>query len=200
VPDSSESTPPTRRPAARARQRPRFSLPADHAEDAGVSERIEAFLDNRPPVRRTRRRPPRPEAARTPARPRKLDTRTDWDAALQHEDARVARYGRPVSVLVVGLELAGAAPEQVAPAIGVAIRAAARETDRVARVGPARFHVLLPETEEVEAAAVAERIRQSCGDQHVHVASASPSRGQTLIDALALAIARVDRSLTNGSS
>jgi GGDEF domain-containing protein len=176
-------------------------LPVDHADDAGVSERIEAFLDNRPPARRTRRRQPRPEVARAPARPRKLDTRTDWDAALLHEDARVARYGRPVSVLVVGLDLASSGtPDHLAPAIGIAIRSAARETDRVARVGPGRFHILLPETEEAEAAAVAERIRMTCGDHPIHVASASPSRGQTLIDALALAIARVDRSMTNGTT
>ncbi len=83
--------------------------------------------------------------------------------------------------------------ERAAPAIATAIRKAARETDRVARIGPGRFHVLLPETEEGEAAAVAERIRAACGETPLHVAAASPSRGQTLIDALGLAIARIER-------
>lgn len=166
-----------------------------------MSERIEAFLDNRPPVRRTRRRQPRPDAVRRPSRPAKLDTRPDWDAALHHEDARVARYGRPASVLVVGLDLAsGAAAERAVPGLGMAIRAAARETDRVARVGPARFHILLPETEEVEAGAVAERIRAACGETPIHVASASPTRGQTLVDSLALAVARVERAIAERRS
>jgi Diguanylate cyclase, GGDEF domain len=171
----------------------------DHAEDAGVSERIEAFLDNRPSARQTRRRQPKPDAARRPTRPAKLDTRPDWDAALHHEDARVARYGRPASVLVVGLDVgSGIAAERAVPALAVAIRAAARETDRVARVGPARFHILLPETEEAEAGAVAERIRSACGETPMHVASASPARGQTLLDALALAVARVERAIGEG--
>lgn len=127
-------------------------------------------------------------------RPKKLDTRTDWDDALHHEDARVARYGRPASVLVVALGLSvGPLAERAVPSIGNAIRAAARETDRVARVGPGRFHLLLPETEEAEANAVADRIRAACGETPIHLACASPSRGQSLIDALALAIARVDR-------
>lgn len=171
----------------------------DHAQDAGVSERIEAFIDGRPPVRRTRRRPPKPEAVRQPTRPKKLDTRTDWDDALHHEDARVARYGRPASVLVIAIAGApGPLAERAAPAIGAAIRKAARETDRVARIGPGRFHVLLPETEDAEATAVAERIRAACGDTPLHVAAASPSRGQTLIDALSLAIARIDRLQRGG--
>lgn len=87
----------------------------------------------------------------------------------------------------------GQAAERAAPAIGTAIRKAARETDRVARVGPSRFHVLLPETEEAEASAVATRIRAACGAIPVRLACGSPSRGQSLVDALALAIARVDR-------
>lgn len=166
----------------------------DHAQDAGVSERIEAFIDGRPPVRRTKRRQPRPEAQRQPSRPKKLDTRTDWDDALHHEDARVARYGRPASVLVIAIDGApGPLADRVAQAVGTAIRKAARETDRVARVGPGRFHVLLPETDEPEATAVAARITAACGDTRLHLVSASPSRGQTLIDALALAVARVDR-------
>ncbi len=166
----------------------------DHAEDDGVSERIEAFLDGRPKARRVRRRHLRPDLARLSQRPAQLDTRTDWEAALYHEDARVARYGRPASVLVVAIDTdSPQAGERVAPALGLAIRSAARETDRVARIGPMRFHVLLPETDEAEAAAVAERIRAACGETPIRLAAASPTRGQTLIDALALAVARVDR-------
>lgn len=145
-------------------------------------------------MRRTRKRAPRPETGQRPARPAKLDTRTDWDAALHHEDARVARYGRPASVLVVAIDGGhGQAAERAAPAIGAAIRKAARETDRVARVGPSRFHVLLPETEEAEASAVGARIRTACGAIPIRLACGSPARGQSLLDALAMAVARVER-------
>ena len=92
-----------------------------------------------------------------------MDTRTDWDIALRHEDARVARYGRPAAVLAVRLRmLTTGAVDHYATRIGGAIRHQARETDRVTRFGPDRFHVLLPETLEAEASVLAERVRAAC--------------------------------------
>ncbi|HYH92078.1 MAG TPA: diguanylate cyclase [Candidatus Saccharimonadales bacterium] len=130
-----------------------------------------------------------------------LDTRTDWDAALRLEDARLARYGRPASVLIVSLEPAGDGSEdRFAARVGEAIRAHARETDRVARVGPGRFHVLLPETVEAEASALAERVREACAemvagqpafDLEIRAVAASPARGGTLADALRRASLRL---------
>ena len=64
-----------------------------------------------------------------------LDTRTDWDRAVRHEDARVARYGRPASVLVVDVAMAANGGEdRFVARLGSAIRTQVRETDRVARV------------------------------------------------------------------
>ncbi|MEO5884579.1 MAG: hypothetical protein ABIQ58_03585, partial [Candidatus Limnocylindrales bacterium] len=76
----------------------------------------------------------------------------------------------------------------------------ARETDRVARVGPTRFHLLLPETLEPEAVALAERVRvawaatDAAGPQsglEIAAAAASPARGGTLLEALSQAQARL---------
>ena len=131
-----------------------------------------------------------------------MDTRTDWNIALRHEDARVARYGRPAAVLTVRLRMpATDAADQYAVRVGGAIRQQARETDRVTRVSPDRFHVLLPETVETEATVLAERVRKACvalisgapgSDVEIVVAAASTSSGGTLLDALRMVHARTE--------
>ena len=130
-----------------------------------------------------------------------MDTRTDWDAALRHEDARVARYGRPAAVLIVDVQPAQPGLEdRFATRVGSVIRDHARETDRIARVSPTRFHVLLPETSEPEAAVLAERIRATCATWgstgpglplRITTETATPSGGGTLVEALAAAQARL---------
>ncbi len=200
--DQSQPTPP--RSASKGGRRPRFALPPDHHDVAAsdrTDEHIEAFLDGPTRARRTRRRHLRPEGVLRPRSVLPLDTRTDWERAVRQEDARVARYGRPASVIVVEITLPtnGAEERHIARA-GSAIRAQARETDRVARVGPMRFHVLLPETDEPEATALAERIARACREAlpasiqpetAVRATAASPAGGGTLLDALKLASARI---------
>jgi hypothetical protein len=173
-------------------------LPADHVDER-AGERIEAFLEG-PSVRArrpARRRTPRPELLRPVRRRIPLDTRPDWDAALRHEDARMARYGRHASVMVVRLRLPGTGSvERYAARVGSIVREHARETDRVTRAAPDRVHVLLPETAETEAVSLAERVRAACAelfpgrpgsDLDIDAAAASPARGQTLADALRIA-------------
>jgi hypothetical protein len=131
-----------------------------------------------------------------------MDTRADWDIAMRHEDARVARYGRPAAVLAVQLRVAQAGPaDSYAARVGGAIRQQARETDRVTRAGPDRFHVLLPETLEAEATVLAERVRRACvalipglpgSEVEILVAAASTSTGGTLVDALRAVQARLE--------
>lgn len=99
-----------------------------------------------------------------------LDNRLAWDRAMRQENDRKRRYGRSVSVVIaelygldalaerVGLEAA----DRLVPAIAEALRRYGRSTDRVARVGHARFNVLLPETDEVRAINYVERVRQAC--------------------------------------
>ena len=131
-----------------------------------------------------------------------MDTRADWDIALRHEEARVARYGRPAAVLAVRLRMAGTGvTDHYASRVGDAIRHQARETDRVTRVGPDRFQVLLPETLEAEAAVLAERVRTACGavipgapgsGVEILVAAASTSGGRSLLDALRVVRERIE--------
>lgn len=169
-------------------------MPTEH-HDKRVGEVIEAFLDG-PPVRA--RMAPRPlrrrEALRAVRRPIPLDTRLDWEAALRHEVARMVRYGRPASVLVIRVAASRAeTTDRIAGRVGEIVREHARETDRVTRVAADRYHVLLPETDEVQADSLADRIRDACQDRvagrngsepEILVAPASPAHGETLHDAL----------------
>jgi hypothetical protein len=204
VPDDHAKPTPPRRASKGTASRARFALPADHhdeVESERTTERIEAFIDGPTRARRTRRRHLRPEGVLRPRSIVPLDTRADWERAMSHEEARVARYGRPASVIVVDVTLAtNGAEDRHLARLGSAIRAQARETDRVARVGPTRFHMLLPETDEREATALAERVTRACCDllppasglkSRVRAAAASPSGGGTLADALRLAQARL---------
>jgi hypothetical protein len=190
-----EDTPPPRPRAPRANRRQRFVLP-DEQHDQRVGEVIEAFLDGPPPKARRRiRATPRPARLRpTRSRPVPLDTRPDWETALRHEDARMARYGRPASVAVIRLRAAPAdSADGLAARVGQIVREHARETDRVTRAAADRFHLLLPETEEAEARTLLDRVRQACAERvggrlgaepRVLGAAASPGQGETLHDAL----------------
>lgn len=137
-------------------------LPEHHHDERGdqrTAGHIEAFLDG--PASRRRPRPPRAEGRER--RPLVLDTRQDWAAALRHEAARHARYGRPASVLLLGLSGHPPEPavERIARAIGDVIRNEARETDRAVRTGRLTYRVLLPETGGRAARSLAERLERA---------------------------------------
>lgn len=174
-------------------------MPLDH-HDERVGEVIEAFLDG--PPQRARRVPrartlPRRDKLRVVRKPLPLDTRPDWETAMRHEDARLARYGRPTSILVVRLCVPVPGTEdRYAGRVGAIVREHARETDRVTRAAPDRFHVLLPETEEPDADLLGERVRETYAAEHmgrpwidleIRVAAVSPGSGETLHDALRVA-------------
>jgi len=94
----------------------------------------------------------------------------EWNRVLADEDARIHRYGRPATIVLVeldGLErlvavLGQEAGDRILPAVADSLSRHAREADHVARLGPGRFGVLLPETGEVEAVNYVERVRQIC--------------------------------------
>ena len=98
------------------------------------------------------------------------DERPDWQVRLGNEEARLARYRRPVSVVLVeidGMErlvqrLGPDAAERLVPPIRQTLGRQARAADYVARIGPSRFGVLLPETDEIQAINYVERIRADC--------------------------------------
>jgi diguanylate cyclase (GGDEF)-like protein len=93
-----------------------------------------------------------------------------WARAVADEDARVRRYRRPATIVMIELDgldrltarLGDAAGERLIPAVADTIHRLAREADFVARLGDGRFAVLLPETDEIQAINYVERVRRTC--------------------------------------
>ena len=113
---------------------------------------------------------PAPDASPTvPAAPQAGD-RLGWEVRLRDEGARLARYRRPVTVVLVevdGMErlvtrLGPDAAERLVPPVGITLTRQARAADHIARIGLSRFAVLLPETDEIQAINYVERIRTEC--------------------------------------
>jgi len=86
------------------------------------------------------------------------------------EELRVQRYHRPATIVLFELEgldrlverLGPDAADRVVPALADTIRRLARKPDRVARLAPGRFAVLLSETDEIAAINYVERVRRAC--------------------------------------
>lgn len=195
-------TAPTAAPAPRVRRQRKFSLP-EHHHDEVVGDRIEAFLEG-PPVRRRRVRSHRYHRRR----PIALDTDQEWQYALRVEAARSTRYGRPMSILVVDLDADAttAGPDGLAVRLAEVLGREVRETDRAVRTSGSRFLVLLPETDEAEAAHLASRIERGYrahGDAlfttgEIRIEIAAPRRGTDPADAIAGADRRLDEPVIAG--
>ena len=99
-----------------------------------------------------------------------IDDAVTWTRLTDGEAARIARYSRPATIVLVELDgldrlvatLGAAAGDRVLAATAATIRSEARTTDTVARLGPHRFGVLLPETDEIAAINYTERVRAIC--------------------------------------
>ena len=93
-----------------------------------------------------------------------------WARVIADEDARVRRYRRAATIVMIELDgldrltarLGDAAGERLVPAVADTIQRLAREADFVARLGDGRFAVLLPETDEIQAINYVERVRRTC--------------------------------------
>ena len=93
-----------------------------------------------------------------------------WAHVVADEDARVRRYRRAATIVMIELDgldrlterLGDGAGERLVPAVADTIRRLAREADFVARLGDGRFAVLLPETDEIQAINYVERVRRTC--------------------------------------
>jgi len=97
------------------------------------------------------------------------------DAAAFHrlvadEEARMARYHHPATVIVFELDgfdrlverLGADAGDRLIPPVADTLRRLGRGADHVARIGPGRFAALLPETDEIAAINYIERVRRAC--------------------------------------
>ena len=99
-----------------------------------------------------------------------LEGSASWSRIVEIENARLLRYRRPMTVVmaeVEGLrrltERLGEEPvDRLLPVIADTLRREARSSDWIARVGPGRFAVFLPETDEIQAIHYVERIRVVC--------------------------------------
>ncbi|MFL5777442.1 MAG: GGDEF domain-containing protein [Chloroflexota bacterium] len=100
----------------------------------------------------------------------RLLTGPTWHRIVLDEDARIRRYRRPATIVVLELDgldrlitrLGQEAGDRVIPAVADTIRREARGADHVARLSYGRFAVLLPETDEIQAINYIERVRRSC--------------------------------------
>jgi diguanylate cyclase (GGDEF)-like protein len=134
-----------------------------------------------------------------------------WDRLILSESARIQRYKRPATVVLV--EIAGLGelgrlwgPKVVGHTLAAAARILSKEirpSDHIARIEPLRFGVLLTETSEIAAINFVERARAAC-DRELEVATevvgvafgwASPPLGGDLSDAMAIASRRLDVEL-----
>ena len=93
-----------------------------------------------------------------------------WSRWIAEEEARVRRFHRAATVVIV--ELAGIdrlverlgleTAQRLIPPIAVTMRRNGREVDHFVRLGSSRFGVLLTETNEIAAINYVERIRAAC--------------------------------------
>ncbi len=164
--------------------------------------------------------PSEPAVAPAPARPddppwddERIDPATGlmtgiaFDEIVRHEDGRLARYGRPATVVVCELDRLDALASRIGrdnadrliPPVAAVLLRQARTPDLVARIDRARFHVLLPETDEVQAIHYVERVRDACDvwleasaiSVRLVIGWASATSGGSLRDALRLAEQRM---------
>jgi diguanylate cyclase (GGDEF)-like protein len=134
-----------------------------------------------------------------------------WDRLIISETARVRRYKRPATIVLV--EIAGLTrlgelwgkdvAERTLVSAARTLSQSIRTSDHIARIEPIRFAILLTETTEIDAINFIERVRVSC-ERDLRVASevvgvafgwASPPKGNDLADAFAVAQQRLAAEL-----
>jgi diguanylate cyclase (GGDEF)-like protein len=131
----------------------------------------------------------------------------EWNRIIGDEDARFKRYGHPATIVIIELDgldrlitaLGREAGDRILPAVADALSRNARGADHLARLGPGRFGILLPETGEVAAVNYVERVREACElwleagaiALELAIGWASPGSETSLSDALSAAQERM---------
>jgi diguanylate cyclase (GGDEF)-like protein len=99
-----------------------------------------------------------------------LDLEPAWARWLGEEEARIQRFHRPATIVLVELSgldrladrLGDEAAGRLIRPIAMTMRKNSRATDHLARLGPIRFGAILTETDEIRAINFVERIRSAC--------------------------------------
>lgn len=132
---------------------------------------------------------------------------TDWNRMVTDEDVRIGRYRRPATIVFIEIDgldrLVGAvgqlAADRVLAAVADTIRVHARKADHIGRLGPSRFGILQPETNEVAAINYIERVRRASDlwlesgaiALRLAIGWASPVGDASLVDAQTQALERM---------
>lgn len=230
------------RPAASGPRGPRLDLPSRGQprsdEDARTAAAIEAFIAEVSPDAAGRTRAPaaaeaiasvdahggEPSTAATMASrdrssavlaytPGGLADPAAWDRTLREESARVARFGRPVTVVMAEIpDLEGVADrlgrgvaDRVVTETARLLATEGRAADRLAWLGDAKFGILLSETEENRATGYVDRVRVAADDWlesaglsiRLSLGWASPTQG---LDVMAAAVAAQERMHDGGQA
>lgn len=144
-----------------------LSRPGPSLMSAGSSASITNFAISSPPP------PGGGDAARSGVSLKPLPGIEDaiaWTRLTEAETARISRYNRNATIALIELDgldrliasLGAAAGDRIIEAAAATICAEARATDTVARLGPHRFGVLMPETDKIAAINFTERVREIC--------------------------------------
>jgi diguanylate cyclase (GGDEF)-like protein len=107
----------------------------------------------------------------------KVHSRRHFEARLEEEMHRVARYGQPLSMIMLDIDhfkqindtCGHHAGDSVLRQVAAVIAGCIRSADYCARYGGEEFVVLLPHTDKKKAIALAERIRKRIGRQSYFV-------------------------------
>jgi diguanylate cyclase (GGDEF)-like protein len=143
---------------------------------------IEALLSRAREVERTKRL-----AATDPLT--RVANRRGLDEALRRELSRAQRAGKPLSLLLLDVDglkaindtLGHPAGDRALRAVARCARQALRRGDLVARIGGDEFAVLLPETDEEGARAIAQRIRGKLANAGAHGSAVRLSVGVAMV-------------------
>jgi diguanylate cyclase (GGDEF)-like protein len=133
-----------------------------------------------------------------------------WDRIISSEVARVSRYRRPATVVLVEIEglddFARAWGPDVAERLFMqlarTLAVESRSSDQIARIDRTRFAILLTETDEIAAINFVERVRAACESQirapelvRIGIGWAGPSGSTDLRAAIDVAAARLTEEL-----
>jgi diguanylate cyclase (GGDEF)-like protein len=133
-----------------------------------------------------------------------------WDRIISSEIARVSRYRRPATVVLVHIsgldDFARAWGTEVAERLFIqlarTLSVESRSSDHIARIDRTRFAILLTETDEIAAINFVERVRDACESQirapelvRIGIGWAGPSVSADLRGAVDLAAARLAEDL-----